>query len=632
MWLTHRRFILVSSFPFLPILAPIRDTCGNKLLSRLVDENLRDYIVADNAGKTAIRAGIRQDLIHRGLKFYIISESGAFKGECSDSKIDAKIAHALRDAPKKYCNLWFWKGIDIKDKLWKSFGKEGAKLEKGYILYSQKPEVENEIVEVNVDGGGDGDKNHFVSFKTMKMTKVTDAKWDFVVHRAADKETMKEMRKEISVTDSDGANDVSESGDTTSYDSSTNDGTTKSASECNQTHITTQCSNFAAHQVVELSLRHARGEEIEIIIMQRFMEAYTRNAMDPSSRPVLGEIRGTNPQRNLDQVLSQNQQDRSSHERAPGPSEERVVHSMTPSSNIQTSKTKKDVCNKVIWIWRENRTRMARHRPESIFGEPQDCWIRYEEEISCAIENSFQTQGGLGQYRMAEYEVDFGLMRQTSLRSGYQRQLKRVTPETEHMPTEAVPQSSSDLPSSQDSGDSEVVKVEADYELQVSPRAHHDVEKERQSKNDISTKVVWIWRENRTRMEKHKSQAIFGDPKHCWVRYDQEMSSVLESAYQAQDGKGQLSLSKYHVDFRLMRQTNLTTGYQRQIKRIVETMSGHSKLVDSDLAANQSDLMLLGVAEKMDKATIHTEEVGTTLDTDLSTINAFAANQNERQN
>jgi len=79
----------------------------------------------------------------------------------------------------------------------------------------------------------------------------------------------------------------------------------------------------------------------------------------------------------------------------------------------------------------------------------------------------------------------------------------------------------------------------------------------------------WVWRENKTRMDRHTTDMIEGDPRDCWVRYDETSSAVLEAAYRAQNGIGECKAnSKYTVDFGLMRQTNTLTGFQRQVRRI----------------------------------------------------------------
>jgi hypothetical protein len=84
--------------------------------------------------------------------------------------------------------------------------------------------------------------------------------------------------------------------------------------------------------------------------------------------------------------------------------------------------------------------------------------------------------------------------------------------------------------------------------------------------------AIWLWRESKTRMSRHSNDAIVGDPKDCWVRYDEESSAVLEDSYQVQNGIGECSPnSKYTVDFELMRQINESTRFEREVRRLLES-------------------------------------------------------------
>ncbi|KAL3925116.1 MAG: hypothetical protein SGILL_000621 [Bacillariaceae sp.] len=82
---------------------------------------------------------------------------------------------------------------------------------------------------------------------------------------------------------------------------------------------------------------------------------------------------------------------------------------------------------------------------------------------------------------------------------------------------------------------------------------------------------TWCWQETPARISLHDPALIVGDVKDCWIRYHFAVNRSLEIAFKAQDQKGTCDLpdplSGYHVNFDTMQQTELSNGYQRQIKR-----------------------------------------------------------------
>jgi len=83
-------------------------------------------------------------------------------------------------------------------------------------------------------------------------------------------------------------------------------------------------------------------------------------------------------------------------------------------------------------------------------------------------------------------------------------------------------------------------------------------------------KVTWCWRETPHYMNTHGPEDIEGDPSDCWIKYDDNSNSKLETAFQLQNGVGAYSpLPGYSVGFVTMKQTKLATGFQRDVQRLV---------------------------------------------------------------
>jgi Glycine-rich domain-containing protein-like/WWE domain len=82
---------------------------------------------------------------------------------------------------------------------------------------------------------------------------------------------------------------------------------------------------------------------------------------------------------------------------------------------------------KVIWCWRETKSQMKKHPPTEIVGHPNDCWIRFSPRDNETLEAAFQQYGG--SHRVAigngNYEVEFSTMKQTRVKTGYKREVKR---------------------------------------------------------------------------------------------------------------------------------------------------------------------------------------------------------------
>ncbi|KAG7343143.1 glycine-rich domain containing protein [Nitzschia inconspicua] len=113
-----------------------------------------------------------------------------------------------------------------------------------------------------------------------------------------------------------------------------------------------------------------------------------------------------------------------------------------------------------------------------------------------------------------------------------------------------------------------------------------------ESINAKSMDVIWCWRETPAQMNKHSGPEIFGHPKDCWICYSSHDNASLEAAYQQYGTNHQVIIGngKYKVDFSTMKQSNVKTGFEREVKRFVKknTMNEKTSFVEMSSAANVS--------------------------------------------
>ena len=100
----------------------------------------------------------------------------------------------------------------------------------------------------------------------------------------------------------------------------------------------------------------------------------------------------------------------------------------------------------------------------------------------------------------------------------------------------------------------------------------------------LLTQKQWCWQETSHLMKKHDAESIAGDPADCWIKYDSDVNSKLETSFQEQGKKGTFSpIPGYIVDFEAMTQTKQATGFVRSVQRLVESSSlqGNAKPGDA---------------------------------------------------
>lgn len=82
--------------------------------------------------------------------------------------------------------------------------------------------------------------------------------------------------------------------------------------------------------------------------------------------------------------------------------------------------------------------------------------------------------------------------------------------------------------------------------------------------------IRWCWKETEAMMHSHDDCDIFGDPSNCWILYSKEQSKILESCFLKRQ-KTCSPLPGYTVQLEKMIQTKNSTGFKRDVARIVES-------------------------------------------------------------
>ena len=79
-----------------------------------------------------------------------------------------------------------------------------------------------------------------------------------------------------------------------------------------------------------------------------------------------------------------------------------------------------------VWCWKETDGQMHKHKSDTIYGDPADCWIKYDSPISSKLEKAFQDNKMGDCSPSSGYTINFVTMKQTKTATGYQRDVKRV--------------------------------------------------------------------------------------------------------------------------------------------------------------------------------------------------------------
>lgn len=79
----------------------------------------------------------------------------------------------------------------------------------------------------------------------------------------------------------------------------------------------------------------------------------------------------------------------------------------------------------VVWCWQETDQMMSHHDPSVIYGDPADCWIKYDMSCTEKLEEAY-ADGQTEFSPLRGYTVNFSKMLQTKLATGFQRKVQRV--------------------------------------------------------------------------------------------------------------------------------------------------------------------------------------------------------------
>ncbi|CAJ1959374.1 unnamed protein product [Cylindrotheca closterium] len=80
-----------------------------------------------------------------------------------------------------------------------------------------------------------------------------------------------------------------------------------------------------------------------------------------------------------------------------------------------------------VWCWKETQGQMGKHSSSAIYGNPSECWIKYDDTANSILESAYQAQGNNGETSPSKgYMVNFTTMKQTKIATGFQREVQRV--------------------------------------------------------------------------------------------------------------------------------------------------------------------------------------------------------------
>jgi len=80
---------------------------------------------------------------------------------------------------------------------------------------------------------------------------------------------------------------------------------------------------------------------------------------------------------------------------------------------------------KILWCWKETGQCMGQHDDAEIYGDPADCWIKYDSDASDQLEVAFQDKKKDIALMNGAYKVNFKDMKQTKVATGFVRDVIR---------------------------------------------------------------------------------------------------------------------------------------------------------------------------------------------------------------
>ena len=90
---------------------------------------------------------------------------------------------------------------------------------------------------------------------------------------------------------------------------------------------------------------------------------------------------------------------------------------------------------------------------------------------------------------------------------------------------------------------------------------------------NISVGAIWCWKETKSQMDRHDSNAIVGDPAECWIKYDDKSNAIIEKAHQDGIDFDCSPMPGYVISFPKMEQKKVSTGFTRAVNRVAVQQS-----------------------------------------------------------
>ena len=228
----------------------------------------------------------------------------------------------------------------------------------------------------------------------------------------------------------------------------------------------------------------------------------------------------------------------------------------------------------VLWCWQETSAdKMDQHPASMVVGNPQDCLVRFERYQCQALEDALNR--GWPSMAFDGFTVKFETMKLMGYGCEWQV-IRLLQANTMEVATAATLIDDDDtqivdaiLVEDLTANGATVAAAAAESRDDVMEDHFMNGSPSEDNEEDMAT-MVWCWKETRSQMNKHPPTSIVGDPKDCWIQYDQESKQKLEKSFRLQKEIGYCSPSNgYIVDFASMTQKKVSTGYVREVQRIM---------------------------------------------------------------
>ncbi|CAJ1965037.1 unnamed protein product [Cylindrotheca closterium] len=235
-----------------------------------------------------------------------------------------------------------------------------------------------------------------------------------------------------------------------------------------------------------------------------------------------------------------------------------------------------------VWCWKEIEGLMWKHNPSTIYGNPSDCWIKYDTAQNELLESAYLDNDGQDEVSPKNgLVVNFEDMIETNEVTGSEREVQRVDfkqPEEEE----------------EEEDRHQIVPDTAASTTATSAASAVAAQSTSTTTTPKKTKV-WCWQETDGFMWRHDASTIYGDPSDSnWIKYDDEATAILEDGFQTQPFGIVSPCEGYNVNLAVMKQINIATGFERKVQRVdaitIKTDDDDEEEEDSSETANEDTL------------------------------------------